>query len=152
MKLDHRSNNLLVSSSYFNGSCFSGFQKLLEGIVVIVSQCIFSIMYYHFPNFVIIHGVSTFTDYHSINEIRAFTQFFVFLILFSLQRLHLLLIITFKAKILNNKIDFSKLKKMFTIYFYFEICDETMTIKMVIPGMDKLRLFWEVLFPSGRST
>ena len=78
-------------------------------MVVIVSQCIFSIIYYHFPNFVIIHGVSPFADYRSINEIRACTQFFVFLFLFSLQRLHLLLIITVKAKRLKEaKLTFQK--------------------------------------------
>ena len=77
-------------------------------------------MYYHFPNFVIIHGVSPFADYHSINEIRAFTQFFVFLFLFSLQRRHLLLIITFKAKRLKSKIDFSKKEEIFTIQFTLE--------------------------------
>ena len=43
-----------------------------------------------------------------------------FLFLFSLQRLHLLLIIIFKAKRLNNKIIF---QKEFTTYFYFRFCD-----------------------------
>ena len=64
----------------------------------------------------------------SINEIRAFAQFFVFYILFSLQRLHLLLIITFKAKRLKSKIDFSKKRDLYNS-IYFEICDDTVTTK-----------------------
>ena len=95
--------------------------KVVRGIVVIVSQCIFSIMYYHFPNFVIIYGVSPFANYHSINEIRPFTQFVVFLILFSFQRLQLLLIIIFKAKRLNNKIDFSKKKDVYNLLLLWEL-------------------------------
>ena len=91
---------------------------MLGGIVVIVSRCIFSIMYYHFPNFVIIHGVSPSVDYHSINEIRAFAQLFVFLFLFSLQRHHLLLIITVKAKRLKEaKLTFQKREAIFTVQF-----------------------------------
>ena len=59
--------------------------------------------------------------------------------------------ITFKEKRLKNKIDFSKKEEIFTIYFYFEICDETITTKMVIPGMDKLRLFWEAFVSLGKA-
>ena len=46
------------------------------------------------------------------------------------------MIITFKAKRLNNKIDF---KKEFTIFFYFKICDAREITKVVVPEMNELQ-------------
>ena len=123
-------------------------QKLLLRISKVVrgdsGHCISMYLFHYvlpFPKLCNHPWSLAFADYHSINEIRAFAQLFVFLLLFSLQRHHLLLIITVKEKGLKIKISFSKRKEIFTNSIYFGICDETMTTRMVIPRMNKIRLF-----------
>src|SRR3954465_5185605 len=53
---------------------------------------------YHFPNFVIIHGVLPFAGYHSIKKVRAFTLYLANLFLSYLSKSHLFLIVIFETK------------------------------------------------------
>ena len=69
------------------------------------------------------------------------------LFLFSLQRLHLLLIIIFKEKRLNNKIIFQKTKLQLTFTLDFVIQEEN---KSGDPRNGQTLVILESFFPPGR--